>query len=210
MSTMRIDIRKDSYGSYQLYGQVPGRDDPRWNVTIKDHVGITVISYSNANPNKNTLSERNKVYPFKEGSLFLVNHANDWYSYFREKTRQDFYDKYHIVKVIDVNSEETTLTLPFINGINQNPIIYMDGWEMINAQLNPTSITSEDKKLSTVELTLKKKGGKGPCYFIQVSKDRNNCHLDIHRSTEISSLYSVDLKAFPEELEKQINEIANR
>lgn len=232
MATTRINIKKNQDGRCYLesdkkninnrivensnngrcmniivYASKNGKPLVRWTIDMIDGEGIIVHSFSNSNPKKDSLDERIKKFPFKEGSLFLVNQSYDWYTYFREERKQKFFDKYNINRALTI-PDTVTVNLPYLNGVSQNPILYLDGYEIMTIKQLPQEVTDKDEDgneihLSQIDILFKRI--KDQAYILQVSKDKNNCNLMVAETCKTENL--VTLKPVPRIIREKIQEI---
>lgn len=152
-----------------------------WLVEIKNNQIITV-GLSKANPDREKINSFN----LEEGSLFLYNSSFDFYCYFRNKETQDILDKYGIQKVVAIE-HQLNLTLHVINGEVTNPILYKNGFELINSEKSGFVVKDDNREYFQVKLDFRRTHQVNEVPFlIQMGKDEFNNILYIGKGKTLT------------------------
>lgn len=187
----RIDIRKEE-GEYQLFLIEEGGEKildnsnlKNWIIEIKSNQ-LIVVGLSNANKHK----DRIQFYPLQEGSLFLYNSTYNWYSFFRKKENQELFDKYNLVKAINVN-KIIELEFQFDNGVCINPIQYINGFTPIRLSKSDFEVVTEKGTTNFYSIVFKWTGDINS-YIIQTGKNDKSNLLYLNATTKLLSLENID------------------
>lgn len=168
----RINLVKNEHNEIIIQNK---EDIPKnWIVEIKNNQ-LIVVGLSKANPNR----ERTSFFDLQEGVLSLHNSSFDFYCYFRSKEIQDILDKYYIQKVVSIE-HKLIITLHIINGEVTNPVIYKNGFQLVDSEKSGFVITDGKQEYFQVKLDFRRtnKVAEVP-FLIQQGKNEFNNTLYI-------------------------------
>lgn len=177
----RLNLIRNSQNEIVL--ENPDLIPKNWILEIKDNK-IYTVGLSKANSKR----ERISLFDLKEGSLFLHNSCFDFYAYFRDKDTQSILDKYGIQKMVAIENS-LFITLHVVNGKVTNPILYLNGFNLINTEKSNFNITDENNEYFQVKLEfLRDRNISQISYLIQMGKDEYNNILYIGKGKTLEDL----------------------